>query len=754
MQNFELVENFEGVEKNISYIIKEYSFNHYKASIDRGNDTDDKGLLIKDYSLNEKKNYYMKIFNYCESIVKNGYKMKQTYFLNKCGRFFSRNTMSFQFLPNEIRGFLAKNMTDIDIKNCQPTIIRWLCKKYDIMCPYLDMYVQDRQAILEANNLDKMIIIASINSSKCNHKIKNSFFNEFDREIKQIQKKLYEIPALKPFVDAMTEDEKKKNQYGIFINRLYFKFECDVVIYLFDLLKKDNINIVSYNYDGLMVEGNYYNNLDYLDYLINEIRSKFDFDEYFMLTYKEHSNIIQIPEDWTEPAFKEDEASAFIRISAEFEKNHCKIVKSGLYIADIAGEFIVHSKNSIDNAYCDKVCGFDKKSGKPVNFINKWLNSNENIRKYEDLGMYPKECLCPENHFNIWKPWRILNFKPRDLNDDEYFLSDKGQRLNEQTLKLLKHIYYLCNEDDNVTDYFLNWMAQMFQFPERKSVNIIFISEEGSGKGTLLEIFKRLMGNKKVLQTSNPERDIFGNFNPLMQEAFLVNFNEVGVKQLDKFDERIKELTTDDTILINCKGKDMFEMKSYHRLLFTTNKETPKKINKNTRRDVIIRCSDKLMPSRRNEEVGEGYFDEIYEIINNDGCIREFYDLLMSFDKNIIENFSKIPLPKTEYHKNLEELAKPVIDRFVEYITLENIELNDNKVVYRGKEVEFDEKELYDKFIEFKNSENLNYECTPRSLSTKLSNSTIKGISKKRINPIRRVTAFNIDELSEYFNIR
>jgi len=754
MNSFELVENFEGIEKNVNYIIKEYSFDHYKSSIDRGNDTDDKGLLIKDYSLKEKKNYYMKIFNYCESIVKNGYKMKQSYFLNKCGRFFSKNTMSFQFLPNEIRGFLGKNTTDIDIKNCQPTIIRWLCKKYDIMCPYLDMYVKDRQTILETNNLDKMMIIASINSSKCNHKIKNEFYNEFDREIKQIQKKLYEIYDLKPFVDAMTEDEKKRNQYGIFINRLYFKFECDVVIYLFDLLKKDNINIVSYNYDGLMVEGNLYNNLDYLDYLINEIRSKFEFDEYFMLTYKEHSDVIQMPEDWEIPAFKEDETSAFLRISSEFEKNHCKIIKTGQYIADIDSEFIVHSKKSINDAYCHMECGFNKKTGQKVGFIDKWLNKNENIRSYLDMGMYPKESLCPHNHFNIWKPWRILDVKPRELKDDEIIISPDGTKISKSLKKILDHIYILCNRNDEVNFYFLSWMAQMFQFPERKTVNIIFISQEGAGKGTLLAILKKLMGNKKVLQTSNPSEDIFGKFNGLMQDAFFVNLNEVGVKELEKYDERLKELTTDDKINIQFKGKDMFEMKSYHRLFFTTNKETPKKISKNSRRDVIIRCSDELIPDQNDEEDKRQkaeYFDEIRSIIDNDEYMREFYDCLMSMPG--LEDFAKIPLPKTDYHKNLEELAKSVPERFIEYVTMENIQIENNKVINKGLEIEMDANELYDKFVEFKTNEKLNYDCNSRSLLIKIANLNIKGIYKKRINAIKKVTLFNIDELSNYFKL-
>ena len=56
-------------------------------------------------------------------------------------------------------------MTDIDIKNSQPTVIRWICHRYKIICPYLDMYVKDRENILKNNGIHKLDIISALNSS-------------------------------------------------------------------------------------------------------------------------------------------------------------------------------------------------------------------------------------------------------------------------------------------------------------------------------------------------------------------------------------------------------------------------------------------------------------------------------------------------------------------------------------------------------------------------------------------------------------
>ncbi len=53
------------------------------------------------------------------------------------------------------------------------------------------------------------------------------------------------------------------------------------------------------------------------------------------------------------------------------------------------------------------------------------------------------------------------------------------------------------------------------------------ISDEGAGKTSLIYLLAKFMGGKKVLDTNDPARDVWGNFNSLMMGAFLVNLNEL-----------------------------------------------------------------------------------------------------------------------------------------------------------------------------------------------------------------------------------
>ena len=66
------------------------------------------------------------------------------------------------------------------------------------------------------------------------------------------------------------------------------------------------------------------------------------------------------------------------------------------------------------------------------------------------------------------------------------------------------------------------WIAQMIQYPEIKSVCPVLISEDGAGKNTILEFLKRMLGEKKVMETTKPQDEVCGHFNSKMQDAFLL----------------------------------------------------------------------------------------------------------------------------------------------------------------------------------------------------------------------------------------
>ena len=150
----------------------------------------------------------------------------------------------------------------------------------------------------------------------------------------------------------------------------------------------------------------------------------------------------------------------------------------------------------------------------------------------------------------------------------------------------------------------------------------------------------KMLGPKNVLETQSPSRDVWGNFNGLMADAFLVNLDELSKKDTAEVEGPYKGLITEPYITINNKGINQFKVQSFHRFLITTNKLDPLKTSKDDRRNLIIRCSDCKIGDKE-------YFDKINSYLKDINIIRTCYDYFKSIPD--MDKFEFIPKPMTEY---------------------------------------------------------------------------------------------------------
>jgi hypothetical protein len=130
-----------------------------------------------------------------------------------------------------------------------------------------------------------------------------------------------------------------------------------------------------------------------------------------------------------------------------------------------------------------------------IPFFGYWV-LDSNLRLYSDIGIYPNPKLCPKQIYNIWRPFEM-----------EQYTTPYDKRLDALKV-ILNHIKALCNNEEPVYDYFVKWIAQMIQYPEMKSIMPTLISKQGAGKGTLIELLRRMFGNKKVFETTKQISDI------------------------------------------------------------------------------------------------------------------------------------------------------------------------------------------------------------------------------------------------------
>jgi hypothetical protein len=229
-------------------------------------------------------------------------------------------------------------------------------------------------------------------------------------------------------------------------------------------------------------------------------------------------------------------------------------------------------------------------------------------------------------------------------------LYDKPFVYKEKELNfILNHLKILCGNDDEVYNYFIKWNAQLIQYPEMKTIIPTLISKEGAGKGSYVILMRKKLGNNKVFETTDPARDVWGNHNSIMANAFLVYLNEHEKRSTIEHEGKIKGLITDNSLTINPKGIDQYIIKSHHRFFATTNREEPFKTSTDDRRNYIIRSSDELIGNKK-------YFEYFYEILNDNDVIKTCYEYFKSIPD--VNKFNNLRIPKTEYQENLKKIIK------------------------------------------------------------------------------------------------
>lgn len=420
---------------------------------------------------------------------------------------------------------------------------------------------------------------------------------------------------------------------------------------------------------------------------------------------------------------KKENDMTFESIAVEFEKTHAKIINKGVFVKQLDNDNILMSRQHIKSSYENMVYQkYDKNDAlKTCNFINDWLVNNPNQRCYDDIGVYPKDCLCPDNIFNMWRKFAmelVTDYQPR----------------NDALEKILNHIKILCNNEEEIYEYFVKWIAQMIQYPEVKSICPVLISKEGAGKGTLLRLFEKMLGNDKIFQTTTPSRDIWGEFNSHMANSFLVNLDELSKKETLESEGKIKGLITEPKLTINNKGVNKYDIQSYHRFIITTNNEEPVNTSKDDRRKMIVRSSD--------EKIGDKeYFEELYELLDDINVVKTCFEYFKSIPD--MHEFHKLKMPCTEYQTELKEMGRTPIEKWLEDFTWSNI---------KETEVKKTKEEVLDSFNDWKSSNGVEYNVDSLKFMVRLNRMNIKGVEKHHTKK-GNVTKFTIEDLKKHFGI-
>ncbi len=541
-------------------------------------------------------------------------------------RFYSKN--SIQNLSKIIRGFLYSDIsTDIDQSNSSPSILRMLCRKYNIDHILLNDYCENREKYIEKDKDIKLKIIKIMYSNKKSSK--NKKFQNLENELKTIQKELIEIEEMKNIYKDYIDIEEP-NFEGKALNNIIFHYENLILQQMKKFINFNDLEIFGLMFDGFLIKGNHYENKKLLLDCQSFINSRFAGLD-MKLTFKPHDKTIKMPENF-EPINKND---LYESQKETIEKVICKIDMPPCYVYTKNQEINILKYSDLKEYAKSKFKKCIDEDGKKKAFIDIWAE-DENIRSYDKIVFDPK------------------NENKNDFNLFDGFNCDLLQNYDEDNIffKLCRHVI----NDNKIYNYFLDWLAHIIQKPYKKTNNaIIFFSEnKGVGKDSIICGLKKLF-MKYYAQIENIE-DIERNFNAHLSNKLLIYGEEITSKAKN-FNDKLKSCITRTSCNMEKKGIDAIQLNDYSNYIFSTNNEICFKCENGDRRLCMINTIEKkLIDSDIDPK-------EYYNFIEKQENINQIFSVLKN--REIKYNIGIDPPPMTQYKKELLFENKPAYIQFL-----------------------------------------------------------------------------------------
>lgn len=240
-----------------------------------------------------------------------------------------------------------------------------------------------------------------------------------------------------------------------------------------------------------------------------------------------------------------------------------------------------------------------KKDEKFVSATQIWKDSKDR-RQYAGIGFSPGNDVS-----GIYNLWRGFAVEPRQGDCSLFW----------------RHLEsVICRGNETHHRYVRKWLAHMVQRPaELPGVAIVIRGAQGTGKTIFVDMIGKLVGQHYLMLTRMEQ--LTGKFTSHLKDSLLVCANEA-VWGGDKQGEgALKALITDPQTTVEGKGKDLYPVQNYKRLIVTTNEQWAVPMAMDDRRFLVLEASD-----RHKED--KPYFAALARQMEDGGLQALMHDLL------------------------------------------------------------------------------------------------------------------------------
>lgn len=214
----------------------------------------------------------------------------------------------------------------------------------------------------------------------------------------------------------------------------------------------------------------------------------------------------------------------------------------------------------------------------------------------------------------------------------------------------------ICDNNEQVYEYVINWISFIVQHPGKKSgIALVLKGLQGVGKNRFTDTLCEMMKGYSAKNITDIS-ELTGQFNSIVEGKMLIVLNELkncGDDRLANFNA-LKSIITDDIIRINEKNQPRRDAENVANFIFVSNNAFPVKIESGDRRYLVLSCNGKH----------KGDFMYFNQLCNS--FDESFYEnLLTFFIKRDISEFNIRDIPMTESKQDLIEASRTPIDQFI-----------------------------------------------------------------------------------------
>ena len=673
------------------------------------------------------------------------------------GRYYANGSLSGQGMIREIRYTIFNDYyTDIDIVNCHPIIIRWLCNNLSIKYNYLNQYIVNREDIFKElidlnTGSDKDMFkraILSINNGGTkdydNIKNKSNFIIKYNDELKiireQICDKLFKFKEkTKQNILKKNPDDSLYNLNGKTIANICCFVENQLLLIILDYFKK-KVDKEIYQqsilcFDGLMIRSNI-SDIDIHIIEIEKLFAKMDIDVNISIKS-------MIPIDLAKMGYDDSIKYELPKKNDEFELVEDYVEHKNYF--DFEDKYFwsdfVNDLNKIDFKDDETACAYLKKNlPKVCQFVHDSIFLKKDDESFYDIRS--KKTFIGLTMIHVHKPFGkgtrlthidlsryvLDNFRNFNLfnkissnfthprNQKEFDLSldfaakivdidDKAQSLIDEFKNYMKEIF--CSDDHDQFEYLWKWFAFTVKYPHLKTkVGILAISLPGTGKGTFVDFMcNYVYGTYNTLPNITGIDKLVGEKNIHLLGKKLIHLNELPSNKSDFMGnaDKLKAIITENNIMIRPLFCNAFNATQTCELILSSNHINSLVIEENDRRWFVIDINNKYL---NNKEFFGNFQDKFY----NQDMGDYIYTDLMNQDFTASE-FYKLYIPKTIKKQTLKDVSKRnslvfvddlIEDKLNEHsLNLDELTEDDKKRFFR-----FHTKYMYDKYLEWCSANN------------------------------------------------